>query len=177
MSEETGDKQEQEKISIITNEIKKIWKDDFSFEKAFEIIFNYLNDPSPLVRKTASETLSDFPKCTENLIHIYQKYYDNNVRKSILAGRVIGRKIDGGKSEIIRPEYAKFRFGLPIAFVPCPCGHCGEINSGIPVPEFGAYKGYYGQTDLQGVFFLPVLCDYCSKEFFIAWDEDPRTPF
>lgn len=176
MSLVSSDATEQEKTFLIMNERENLWKNDASFEGAFDILFHYLRDVSPCVRWKASEALSDFPKSTARLIRIYQDYYDNDVRKSVLAGRVIGRKVDRGRMEIIRPEYAKTLFGLPIAFVPCSCGHCGKINAGIPVPEFGAYKGYYGQKHFQGVFFLPVLCDYCSEEFFIAWDEDPRIP-
>jgi hypothetical protein len=66
-------------------------------------------------------------------------------------------------------------FGIPVAFAPCVCGHCGEVNDGIPVPEKGLYIGYYGQKDTErGAYTLPVLCDFCGKTFFIAWDTDPR---
>jgi hypothetical protein len=172
----SGSDREQEKRSEIAKAEQSLQNSGSGFEMAFDTLFNFLYDPSPDIRKLSSETLASHPRAREKLIRIYRDYYDSDVRKSILAGRVIGRKIAGGKLEIIRPEYAKIRFGLDIAFVPCSCGHCGRINAGIPVPGYGIYHGYYGQTDYRGVFFLPVLCDFCSKEFFIAWDEDPRNP-
>lgn len=51
----------------------------------------------------------------------------------------------------------------------------GAQNIGIPVPERGLYIPFYGQSDnTRGVYTLPVLCDYCGKEFFIAWNDEPR---
>jgi len=175
----TGDMErdlESDKNSIIAEEGHNLWQEGPVVEKAFNKLFNYLYDQNPKVRKFAAETLSNDSKSLVKLIQIYRDYYNTDVRKSIIAGRVAGRKADNGEFKIIHSIYAQIRYGISIAFVPCSCGHCGGMNSGIPVPEFGVYKGYYGQTDYRGVFFLPVLCDICSKEFFIAWDEDPRVP-
>ena len=167
---------DQEKMIRIKQEADNLFNIGPRFEATFSTLLGYLSDPNPSVRKYASETLSIQSKSIDRLVQIYKDNYDTDVRTSILAGRVIGRKADNGKFEIIHPIYAQMRFGLNIAFVPCCCAHCGGMNAGIPIPEYGIYKGYYGQTDYRGEFFLPVLCDVCSREFFIAWDENPEIP-
>jgi hypothetical protein len=112
---------------------------------------------------------------TKKLVSIYKECLNSDPRKSVLSGRVLGRKIDGGKGDMIHAQTAMIMFGVQVAFIPCVCGHCGKLNVGIPVPEKGLYIGFYGQTDnKRGAYALPVLCDYCGKEFFIAWDNDPR---
>ncbi len=174
MPEEEKKDADQEKMDIIKQEADNLFGVGPVFENTFTKLFGYLSDPNPAVRKFASDTLSKYSRSTDRLVQIYKNNYNTDVRTSILAGRVIGRKADNGKFEIIHSVYAQMRFGLNIAFVPCSCGHCGALNAGIPIPEYGIYKGYYGQTDYRGEFFLPVLGDSCSREFFIAWDENPE---
>ena len=65
-------------------------------------------------------------------------------------------------------------FGIPVSFIPCFCIHCGHLNRGIAAPPNAPVVGYYHQTDDKGVHTVPVLCDKCGKEFFVAWDKDPN---
>jgi hypothetical protein len=76
---------------------------------------------------------------------------------------------------MIHAETSAIALGVAVAFTPCICGHCGKLNVGIPVPEGGLYTPFYAQKDdTNCAYSLPVLCDYCGREFFIAWDSDPR---
>ena len=145
------------------------------FETAFENLFLDLRDEDADIRAEAARRLGDSPNAMRKLTSIYQDCLDSDPRKSILAGRVLGRKIDAGSQKMIHAQTSMIMFGIQVAFTPCVCGHCDKLNVGIPVPEKGLYIGFYGQEDdKKGVYPLPVLCDYCGKEFFIAWDEDPR---
>jgi uncharacterized protein YegL len=144
----------------------------------FERVFLLLRDDDPKIRSLASEILGDPPKSMEKVIDIYQTSISCNPEKAVLAGRVLGRKSSKMISQehpMIHADNTRMFFGIPVAFAPCVCGHCGEVNDGIPVPEKGLYIGYYGQADKErGAYTLPVLCDFCGKTFYIAWDTDPR---
>ena len=134
-----------------------------------------MENKDPDVRAEASKLLAHSPKAISKLISGYREFIDRDPRKSVLAGRVLGRKMDGGKEDMIPSQVAMMLYGVPIAFTPCVCGHCSKLNIGIPVPEKGLCIGFYGQKDdKQAAYALPVLCDYCGKKFFIAWDSDPR---
>lgn len=171
---EVGDDDKSTKIREMVKFEQKLRQTGPEFEAAFEKLFSYLRDENPDIRDEASRMLADSNHGWDKLVSIYEVCLNTDTRKSILAGRVLGRKIDGGKKDIIHAQTA-LMFGIKVAFTPCVCGHCGKLNVGIPVPEKGLYIGFYGQTDnKRGAYALPVLCDYCGKEFFIAWDSDPR---
>ena len=146
-------------------------------DSAFESLFEELQNDDPDIRAEASRLLSKNPKTIEKLVSVYQNCIDSEPRKGVLAGRVLGRNISisAGSQEIIHDETSNIWYGIAVAFTPCVCAHCGSLNLGIPVPEGGLYIGfYYQRDDEEGVYTLPVFCDYCSKEFFLAWDDDPR---
>jgi len=146
-------------------------------DAAFESLFTDLENDDPDVRAEASRLLADVPNARRKLICLYQGNLNSNPRKSILAGRVLGRKISAGGREMIHAETSSIMFGIEVAFAQCTCGHCGRLNVGIFVPEGGLYTPFYSQRDDKNcVYVLPVLCDFCGKQFFIAWDSDPREP-
>jgi len=154
-----------------------LWSTGSKADSAFESLFEDLQNDDPDIRAEASRLLSINPNAIEKLVSIYQDCIDSEPRKGVLAGRVLGRNISisAGSQEMIHDETSSIMYGIAVAFTPCVCGHCGRVNLGIPVPEGGLYIGFYGQSDdKEGVYALPVLCDYCGKEFFIAWDDDPR---
>ena len=172
---EAGDDTKSTKIREMAKLKLKLRQTGPEFETAFEKLFSYLRDENPDIRDEASRMLADSNHGLKKLVSIYEDCLNTDPRKSILAGRVLGRKIDGGKEDMIHAQTAMIMFGVQVAFTPCVCGCCGKLNVGIPVPKNGLYIGFYGQTDnKRGAYALPVLCDYCGKEFFIAWDTDPR---
>jgi hypothetical protein len=144
----------------------------------FDRLLALLSAKDPTLRMEASRILSERPDAMQKVISLYTVNINKDPYISVLAGRVVGRKLSSIVSQqhpIIHGETTQIGYGTPIAFAPCICGHCGSVNDGIPVPEKGLYIGYYGQSDdSRGVYSLPVLCDFCSKIFFIAWDVDPR---
>ena len=146
-------------------------------DSAFESLFEELQNDDPDIRAEASRLLSKNHKTIEKLVSVYQNCIDSEPRKGVLAGRVLGRNISisAGSQEIIHDETSNIWYGIAVAFTPCVCAHCGSLNLGIPVPEGGLYiESYYQRENEEGVYALPVFCDYCSKEFFITWDDDPR---
>ena len=68
-----------------------------NFESAFESLFADMYDSDRDVRAEASQLLADNPSATKKLILIYQDCLKSDPRKSVLAGRVLGRKISAGK--------------------------------------------------------------------------------
>lgn len=164
-----------EKLREMEETAGKLWREGKEFETAFENLFSDLQNETADVRTVASKKLAENQNAIRKLISIYQQNSQSDPRKSVLAGRVLGRKIDAGKQDMVHAQTSSIMFGINVAFTPCVCGHCGKLNVGIPVPEGGLYSPFYGQQDDQNcVYSLPVICDNCGKEFFIAWDSDPR---
>ena len=163
-----------EKLREMEETAGKLWRKE-EFESAFESLFSDLQNETADVRAEASRKLAKNQNAMQKLISIYQQNSQSNPRKSVLAGRVLGRKIDAGKQDMVHAQTSSIVFGINVAFTPCVCGHCGKLNVGIPVPEGGLYTPFYGQENDQNcAYSLPVICDHCGKEFFIAWDSDPR---
>ena len=172
---EAGGGPKAEKIREMEEAGHRLWRTEAEAEAAFETLFSDLQDGDPDVRAAAGRLLADNPNAIRKLISVYQDCLGSDPRKSVLAGRVLGRKVDAGSQQMIHAQISAIRFGIQVAFTPCVCGHCGQLNVGIPVPEGGLYTPFYGQQDDQNcAYALPVLCDFCGKEFFIAWDSDPR---
>lgn len=172
---EAGGGPKAEKIREMEEVGRGLWGTEAKFETAFEALFSDLQDGDPDVRAAAARLLADNPNAIRKLISVYQDCLDSDPGKGVLAGRVLGRKMDAGSQQMIHAQISAIRFGIQVAFTPCVCGHCGQLNVGIPVPERGLYTPFYGQQDDQNcAYALPVLCDFCGKEFFIAWDSDPR---
>jgi tetratricopeptide (TPR) repeat protein len=172
---EAGGGPKAEKIRKMEEAEHKLWRTEAEAEAAFETLFSDLQDGDPDVRAAAARLLADNPNAIRKLISVYQDCLGSDPRKGVLAGRVLGRKMDAGSQQMIHAQISAIRFGIQVAFTPCVCDHCGQLNVGIPVPERGLYTPFYSQQDDQNcAYALPVLCDFCGKEFFIAWDSDPR---
>jgi hypothetical protein len=162
------------KIREMVQLVRNLRQTGAEFEAAFQSLFSYLHDKDPDIREEASRILADSENGPQKLVSIYESCIDTDSRKSVLAGRVLGRWADAGKGEMIHAVIAR-AYGIQAAFTPCVCAHCGKLNIGIPVPEGGLYIPFYARKDdKSATYALPVLCDYCGKEFFIAWDSDPR---
>ncbi len=163
------------KVQSMEQQASKLSDSGAEGDAAFKSLFEDLANSDSDIRAKASQLLAHSSEASSKLINVYQESLVADPRKSVLAGRVLGRKLDGGRQDMIPEQVTMLLFRVKIAFTPCVCGRCGELNVGIPVPEKGLYIGFYGQTDdKHGAYALPVLCDYCGKEFFIAWDSDPR---
>lgn len=171
---EADDGEKATKFRAMKQQVDKLLMSSPKGEAAFESLFTDLANDDVDVRAEASRLLADSPHALNKLANVYQEFLRKNPRKSVLAGRVIGRKADMGKGVIVHAKIG-LAYGIQAAFTPCGCGHCGKLNSGIPVPEGGLYIPFHAQKNDKGATYaLPVLCDYCGKEFFIAWDSDPR---
>ncbi len=164
-----------EKLQQMRRLAWKLHSDGEEFESAFTSLFSDLQDENPEIRAEASRLLAEKPKAIKKLISIYQQNSQKYPRKSVLAGRVLGRMIDAGEQKIVYGRTSVDWFGLNITFTPCVCAHCDNLNVGIPIPEGGLKIPFYSQKDDQNcAYSLPVICDHCGKEFFVVWDSDPR---
>lgn len=145
-------------------------------EEVFQKLFSLLSSDDLNIRKEVTEIFQNNPKLFPKLIDIYEKNIRLNPKIGVLAGRILGRYIFKKFPKdvwSIPGETSQIALGVNISFVNCICANCGNVNFGIPVPSKGR-SGFYSQKDtLFGKFHLPVLCDYCGKEFFIAWDDNP----
>ena len=160
-----------ERFREIQEAAAKLWRAGPLFESAFASVFAALEHENANIRAEASKALAASPRATQELVVIYQQNHQSDPRKSVLAGRVLGRRFDAGRRQMIHAQASALMFGINVAFTPCVCGHCGKLNVGIPVPERGLSSPFYGQKDGEAcAYSLPVLCDHCGKEFCIAWD-------
>ncbi len=98
-------------------------------------------------------------------------------QRAMLAGRVIGYRLNPRGIPRVKAEVTMHKLGVPIAFASCACAYCGRENPNIPVPSRGLTLPYQGYRSRVGTaFVLPVLCDFCGNWFYIGWREDPRIP-
>jgi len=125
------------KLQAMSQQASKIFRSEPDCDTAFESLFADLEDNDPDVRTEASKLLFLSRNARSKLIKIYYDFLDKNPRKSVLAGRVLGRKMDGGKKDMVHAQTTMIMFGVQIAFTPCVCGYCDKLNVGIPVPESG----------------------------------------
>ena len=153
---------------------RKLWAEGPEFDQAFDSLFADLEDEDPDVRAEASRLLADARSGVQRLISIYQECLVSDPRRASLAGRVLGRKIAKGSDDMIHAEIGQMMYGIAASFIPCSCVHCGHLNRGIAAPPRGPWVPYYHQTDDEGAYAIPVLCDRCGEEFFVVWDTDPR---
>jgi len=164
-----------EKLQEMEQNAVKLCHEGNDFESAFAAFFDDLENESAVIRSEASRQLAENQRAVRKLINIFQENSQIDPRKSVLAGRVLGRRIDAGKQEMVHSATSYNFFGIKVAFTPCVCGFCNYPNVGIPVPEGGLNEAFYSQQDDKNcVYSLPVLCDHCGKQFFITWDRDPR---
>ena len=88
--------------------------------------------------------------------------------------------------EIKSPEFTSIEFpdkNPAVAFSryanELSCPYCNKLNVAPEWPRHGDMAGFYFQTreDTEknpGVFKVEVICSFCSKEWFVVWDQDPR---
>lgn len=143
-------------------------------DAAFDSLLADLQNGDPDVRSEASRLLADHPSAVKRLISIYRECLDSDPRRASLAGRVLGRKVAGASSEIVSAQSTQRWYGLAASFITSTCVHCGALNRGIPAPPSAPWVPYYHRANGDGAYVVPVLCDQCGKEFFVAWETDPR---
>jgi hypothetical protein len=61
----------------------------------------------------------------------------------------------------------------------CVCAYCGKLNENIQGPRSGMYVSFYAQTAEEtkkqpGTYNMKHTCQFCGKEYYIVWDQDPR---
>jgi hypothetical protein len=143
-------------------------------------LLDYLDDPDPDVRAYAGHRLGAVPifapEAKKWLVDYYRKCLSTDDDRTARIGRRVGDLLFMGPDDVIPADFIWLKLGkdIPRSFVNCTCAHCGYPNRGIPVPPAGAVTPYFSRTDRQGQYSVPVLCVRCSREFFVAWDSDPR---
>lgn len=143
----------------------------------FDAIFEQLTNEDPDIRAEARDILAENRYVTRRLWSIYNELMEQEPRRAMLAGRVIGHRLNPRGLPKVKSEVTMHKVGVPIAFVKCACPYCGHENPNIPVPSPGLDVPYRGTRDRQGTAFtLPVLCDFCGSWFYIGFERDPRMP-
>ncbi len=128
-----------------------------------------MKDYDPEIKSLASLYLADSPNSVERLISIYRASISADPSIAVQAGRVFGRKLSRGEAKMVSEENTAIVYGISVAFTTYSCSFCGKSNLGIPVST--RWLSFYGQKDSKGANnALPVLCDFCNKEFFLCWD-------
>ena len=151
----------------------RLWHDGPEFETAFGSLFADMENRDPDVRFDASRLLAKNRDALQRLVTIYQECVNSDPGRASLAGRVLGRQF---RSDIImtNAETTQRMYGISASFIHCPCVHCNHRNRGIAAPPNSSTECFYTQRDDKGAYAVPVLCDRCSKKFFVVWDSDPR---
>lgn len=162
------------RLQEMEEQSRGLWRSGPEFDHAFNRFFADLEHEDPDVRADASRLLAESREAVQRLISIYQECEHSDPRRASLAGRVLGRKVAKGMNDMIHVEIAKMWYGISVSFIPCSCVHCGHMNKGIAAPPSGPMVPYFHQSDDQGAYAVPVLCDKCGKEFFVVWDTVPR---
>lgn len=141
----------------------------------FDEIFAHLTDDDPDIRLDAKRILAENRYTVRRLWAIHNELMDTEPRRAMLAGRVLGHRLNPNGLPRVKSEVTMHKLGVPIAFVTCACPYCGHENPNVPVPSRGLdlpFKGYRNRTGTA--YALPVLCDFCGNWFYIGWQEDPR---
>ncbi|MBC7264041.1 MAG: tetratricopeptide repeat protein [Chloroflexi bacterium] len=171
---EAGGGEKADRLQAMEQQARQLWRTGPEADAAFESLFADLQDGDSDVRIAASRLLGEPPNAVRRLISIYQQDLASDPHRAHLAGRVLGRAIAKGSTELFPAEIARMKYGLDFSVIPCSCVHCGAMNLGIAVPPRAPMVPYYHQEDDKGAYAIPVLCDKCSTEFFVVWDVDPR---
>ncbi|MEW6241251.1 MAG: hypothetical protein AB1564_10635 [Chloroflexota bacterium] len=166
--------EEAAKLKSMEEQARGLWRGESDFERVFNSLFADLENADPDVRAEASQLLAESQNSLRRVITIYQDCLGSDLRRASLAGRVLGRRAARGSDETLPAQIAQMLYGITASFIPCPCVYCGHLNRGIAAPPRGPMAPYYHQEDDHGAYAIPVLCDKCGKEFFVAWDMDPR---
>jgi hypothetical protein len=143
-----------------------------------EKLCSHLGDPD--VRAYASLRIGGVsffaPEAKKWLVDYYRKCLSADDDRAALVGRHVGSLLFMGPHDVFPADLTFLKLGkdVPKSFVNCPCAHCGYLNRGIPVPPTGAVTPYHSSKGRQGKYSVLALCVRCNREFFLAWDTDPR---
>ena len=150
--------------------------DAVEMQEAFDELFARLDDPDPDVRGDVKNSLAGNRYSVRPLWTIYNELLETEQRRAVLAGRVLGHRLNPRGDDRIPLSVTMSKLGIPMAFVSCACAYCGRKNPNVPVPQRALDLACEGRRSAQGAAYaLPVLCDFCGNEFYVAYDEDPRT--
>lgn len=143
----------------------------------FDDIFDQLTDDDPDIRADARNILAENRYVTRRLWAIHNELMETEPRRAMLAGRVLGHRLNPRGIPRVKSDVTMQKLGVPIAFVKCACAYCGHENPNIPVPPRGLDLPFRGCRDRTGTaYVLPVLCDFCGNWYYIGWRQDPRAP-
>ncbi len=143
----------------------------------FDAIFEQLTNEDPDIRADARNILAENRYVTRRLWSIYNELKEQEPRRAMLAGRVIGHRLNPRGLPKIKSDVTMHKLGVPIAFVKCACAYCGHENPNIPVPSPGLEVPFRGMRNRSGsAYTLPVLCDFCGNWFYVGFERDPRVP-
>ncbi len=61
------------------------------------------------------------------------------------------------------------------------CPYCDKLNVASEWPRHGDYVAFFGQTkerteERPGAYRVKIHCVFCSRDWFVVWDQDPRLP-
>ncbi len=143
----------------------------------FDEIFDHLTDDDPDIRMDAKRILAENRYAVRRLWAIHNELMETEPRRAMLAGRVLGHRLNPRGLPRVESTITMNKLGVPISFVTCACPYCGYENPNIPVPLRGLTLPFKGYRDRTGTaYVLPVLCDFCGNWFYIGWQKDPRSP-
>jgi len=144
-------------------------------EVAFDELFVRLDDPDPDIRADVRGSLASNRYSVRPLWAIYNELMETEPRRAVLAGRVIGHRLNPHGLSRVPVGTTMTKLGVAIAFISCACPNCGRENPNIPVPQRALDLQFEGRLTAEGAAFaLPVICDFCGSEFYVAFGEDPR---
>jgi len=149
--------------------------DSVAMEVAFDELFVRLDDPDPDIRADVRGSLASNRYSVRPLWAIYNELMETEPRRAVLAGRVIGHRLNPHGLSRVPVGTTMTKLGVAIAFISCACPNCGRENPNIPVPQRALDLQFEGRLTAEGAAFaLPVICDFCGSEFYVAFGEDPR---
>ena len=166
-----GDKAK--KFQAMEQQAHKLWGTGPDADVAFESLFTDLESDDSDIRTEASRLLADTRNALQKLVSIYHECLISDPYHSSIAGRVLGYKITKGSDDMISADIARTFYGINVSFISCVCSYCSHLNRGIASPPNGPMVPYYSQKNDKGAYAVPVLCDKCSKKFFVVWDTNP----
>jgi len=144
---------------------------------AFDELFARLDDPDPDIRQDVKGSLASNRYSVRPLWEIYNELLETEPRRAVMAGRVIGHRLNPHGLPRVPVGTTMTKLGVPIAFLTCACAHCGRENPNIPVPQRGLDLPCTGRlTAGSAAYALEVLCDFCGNYFAATFDQDPRSP-
>ncbi len=165
-------------IQLEGSRIRLEWT--YSSKTDLERLMAHFDDPDPDVLAYAGHRISEVPffapEAKKWLVDYYSKCLSTDNDRTARIGRRVGELLFMGPHDVFPADLTFLKLGkdIPKSFVNCACAHCGYLNRGIPVPPAGAVTPYFSRKDRQGKYSVPVLCVQCSREFYAAWDTDPR---